>query len=216
MKNLETKSKVDEIFRKLVRFKNGITADYMRSSGIFYERNYGVPFADIKRIAAEYFPNHELAKKLFLRKEREMKIAAAFIDNPDEVSCEQIDEWSKSFFNTEITEKICCNFFCKTPFAMQKIEEWNTGNNKFLLQASWNLFSKISDTNFIQKFLSETAKANFDFTNVQFAAIQALISIASNNENAKNNILLYAENLTKSTNINTEFAGKEILAFLDY
>jgi hypothetical protein len=212
---LKIKSKIDEIFIKLVRFKNGVTADYMLNSGIFYERNYGVPLADIKRIATEYFPNHELAIELFLRKEREMKIAAAFIDNPDETTCEQIDEWSKSFLNTEITEKICCNLFCKTPFAIQKIEEWNTGDSKFILQASWNLVSKISDMNFIKRFLSKTSKPNFDFTNVQFAAIQALISIANGNENTKNDILLYAENLTKSTNVNTKFAGKEILAFLD-
>ncbi|MDR2651789.1 MAG: DNA alkylation repair protein [Prevotellaceae bacterium] len=207
-------SKIDEIFRKLVRFKNGVTADCMRNSGIFYERNYGVPIIDIKRIATEYFPNHELAKTLFLRKEREMKIASAFIDNPNEITCEQIDEWSKSFINTEITEKVCCNLFCKTPFATQKIEEWSASDNKFLLQASWNLFSKISDANFARNFLLKAAKSNFDFTNVQLAAIQALISVSSKDETMKKDVLMYAENLIKSTNNNTKFVGDEVLAFL--
>ncbi|MDR1553162.1 MAG: DNA alkylation repair protein [Prevotellaceae bacterium] len=208
-------SKVDEIFRKLVRFKNGITANYMRDNGIFYERSYGVPIINIKRIATEYYPNHELAKALFLRKEREMKIAATFIDNPDEIICEQIDEWSKSFFNTEITEKVCCNLFYKTQFAAQKIEEWNVSDNKFLLQASWNLFSKISDMDFVKSFLSKTAKPNFEFSNVQFAAIQALISVSNNDEKVKKNVLTYANDLLKSTNSNTKFVGDEVLAFLD-
>ncbi|MDR0420912.1 MAG: DNA alkylation repair protein [Prevotellaceae bacterium] len=206
---------IDEIFKKLVRFKNGVTADYMRNSGIFYECNYGVPVTDIKRIAAEYFPNHELAKKLFLRKEREMKIAAVFIDDHQEVNCEQIDEWSKSFVNTEITEKICCQLFCKTPFATQKIEEWKASSDKFLLQASWNMFSKIRDMNFIKHFLSKTSKQNFDFANVQLAAIQALMDIANHNKITKKDVSTCAKNLAESTNVNTKFVGNEVLAFLN-
>ncbi|MDR1983858.1 MAG: DNA alkylation repair protein [Prevotellaceae bacterium] len=208
-------SVVDEIFRKLVRFKNGVTADYMRNSGISYERNYGVPIVDIKRIAAEYFPNHKLSEELFLRKGREMKLAAVFIDNPDEVSCSQIDNWSKAFVNTEITEAICCHLFCKTPFAAKKIEEWSENSNKFFLQASWNLFSKMSDADFMKKFLLMTAKPNFDFANVQFAAIQALINISANNENIKKHALTYAEDLSKSANADTKFVGDEVLAFLN-
>jgi hypothetical protein len=208
-------STVSEIFTRILRYKNGVIADSMHNSGIFYECNYGVPFSEIKRIAAEYFPNHRLAEELFLHKERELKIAAVFIDNPEETNCEQIDEWSKSFINTEITEKTCCNLFCKTPFAAQKIEEWSISDNKFLLQASWNLLSKVSNMSFIKHFLPKTMKMNCDFTNVQLAAIQALINISSNYEILKNDILLCAENLAKSTDVNTKFVGNEVLAFLD-
>lgn len=196
-----------------MRFKNGVTADYMRSSGIFYELSYGVPVGDIKRIAAEYFPDHELAKQLFACKERELKIAAVFIDSPGEVTCEQMDEWSKSFINIEITEQICCSLFCKAPFAAQKIEEWSTDSNKFFVQAAWNMLSKISDMKFIKEFLSKASDCSFDFINVQLAAIQALISLSRHNENIKNDILLYAENLTKSADTSAKFVGSEVLAF---
>ncbi|MDR3226974.1 MAG: DNA alkylation repair protein, partial [Prevotellaceae bacterium] len=190
---------ITEILAKIVRYKNGVVVDSMRNSGIIYEINYGVPVVDIKRIAEQYFPNHKLAEQLFFCSERELKIAAVFIDNPIEINIEQIDKWRKLFVNTEITEKVCCHLFCKTPFAATKINEWIKSDNKFILQAAWNLFSKQTDVDFIKTFLQNADNFNFNFTNVQFAAIQALTSVSGNNADfIKNAVLSYSEILSKS------------------
>lgn len=207
---------VDEILKKIVRFKNGVIASYMNDNGILYRINYGVPVIDVKRIATNYFPNHTLAQQLFARDERELKLAAVFIDNHEETDSRQIDKWSKSFVNTEIVETVCRNLLYKATCAQSKICEWQLGSNKFLSQASWNMLSKMKDEKFIADFLAQKAINNFCHTNVQLAAIQALTNIASINQTAKTAVLQYADNLLQSTNSNIQFAGREVIDFCSF
>lgn len=200
-----------KILSQLLCYKNGVIADSLRNAGINYARSYGVPVIDIKRVSKDYFPNHNLALELFARRERECKIAAVYIDNPAEVTISQIDDWAKAFNNVEITEQVCLNLFGKTSYAATKIEEWISNENKFLQQAAWNLFAK--SENIDREFLQKIISYNFNYTNVQSAAIQALVSVA-HSCNAIGEICESAKKLLTSSNENTKFVGSEVLAFI--
>lgn len=73
---------------------NGAVVDAMRSRGLDYPLSYGVSVPTIREIAKAYAPAHAFALFLFRQQVRELKLAAAFIDDPSEVTAAQMREWA--------------------------------------------------------------------------------------------------------------------------
>lgn len=124
-------SQSDVIYRKIIRsipmLKNGVVADSMKQHGICYEKNWGVSIVDLKNMASAYEKNHLLALKLWNKKWRETMILAAMLDNPAEVTEEQMDYWIKTSDSIEIIEQLTMHLFVLTPFAFAKSMEWCRG-----------------------------------------------------------------------------------------
>ena len=62
---METSEQVKQIKRSFRLFMNGVTAASMRSKGLNYKINWGVQLPDLKRMAAQYGHNAELASALW-------------------------------------------------------------------------------------------------------------------------------------------------------
>ncbi len=113
------KDTIEEIYSELRRNANGIVVETMfEMLGTEKYVNHGVSVPAIKEVASRHAPNHRLAEELFKTNIRELKIAAVYIDNPNEVTLEQMEQWSKSFDAIDILENCCSMLFSRAPQAL--------------------------------------------------------------------------------------------------
>lgn len=114
-----------EIFSELLTDTNGEVVESMLNyNGSEPFINYGVTIAKIKDTAREYHPYHELALHLFNANSRELKLAAVYIDSPQYVTKEQMDEWSSCFSVPEIADNASTMLFYGAAAALDTALEW--------------------------------------------------------------------------------------------
>jgi hypothetical protein len=65
---------ISQIRKKVFLARDGVNADSLRQRGINYKTIYGVPISTLRKIAAGYFPNEEIADTLWKEDNRELKI----------------------------------------------------------------------------------------------------------------------------------------------
>ena len=74
----------------------------MAKFGITPEQTYGVKIPYLRAIAKEYRKNHELALALWKINNRESRILATMIDDPKQLSEDQMEAWAMEFDYWEI------------------------------------------------------------------------------------------------------------------
>lgn len=131
--NQETEQKFQKLLSIIKSRKNGDVSVMMNQKGLKYKINWGVSLIELREIAKSFAPDHLLALKLWNKQWRETMILASLLDEPDEVTEEQMDYWTKSFENTEIAEQFSANLWPKSKFAFVKALEWCRGK-KYLVQ----------------------------------------------------------------------------------
>jgi len=89
--------------------------------------NYGVSIPLLRQLALEYNKNHLLALKLWNKQWRETMILATLLEEPAEVTENQMDFWVKNFQAVEIAEQAAMNLFAKTSFAYKKAFDYCLG-----------------------------------------------------------------------------------------
>jgi len=133
LNNNETEKVFRQIIRSLPSMQNGLTSESMENRGIKYEKNWGASLVDLKSYSEKVEKDHLLSLKLWNKHWRETMILATLLDEPDEVTEEQMDFWVKTAENTEIIEQMVTNLFTLTPYAFSKALEWCRGK-KFLVK----------------------------------------------------------------------------------
>jgi hypothetical protein len=89
-------------------------------------------------------PDHLLALKLWNKQWRETMILATLLDEPEEVSEEQMDFWTKSFENSEIAEQASTNLWIKSKFAFIKALEWCRGKKHIIRYTGIHLMGRLA------------------------------------------------------------------------
>ncbi len=139
-----------DVFVRLTRQMNGAVSQTMRElggdQGMKYKMNYGVSLPTIKDIALEYYPNHALAEDLWRQEVREMQLAAVYIDQPEEITFEQIDKHSQKWEHIEIGQVAAMHLLWKTPIALQIAQKWFNSPNRAQHIASCHIIGKIAPT----------------------------------------------------------------------
>ena len=131
--NPETEQKLQQLLKLITLRKNGDVSVMMNRKGLKYKINWGVSLIELREIAKDFEPDHLLALKLWNKQWRETMILASLLDEPDQVTEEQMDYWSKSFENIELAEQVSANLWVKSKFAFIKALEWCRGK-KYLVQ----------------------------------------------------------------------------------
>ncbi len=116
-----------EILSKIKPFQNGEVVNSMVKRGVIYKANFGVSIPLLQQIASEYQKNHLLALKLWNKQWRETMILATLLEDPLEVSEDQMDFWVRNFQSIEIAEQAAMNLFSKTGSAYRKAFEYCLG-----------------------------------------------------------------------------------------
>ena len=125
--NPEIERIFQEILSKIKPLQNGEVVNSMEKRGVDYKVNFGVSVTLLRQIAANYPKNHLLALKLWNKQWRETMILATLLDEPDELTENQMDYWVRSLHSIEIAEQIAMNLFSKSTFAYQKAFEYCLG-----------------------------------------------------------------------------------------
>ncbi len=142
--NKETEDKFQKILKVIKLRQSGEVSEAMGQQGIEYKLNWGVSLLDLREIAQNYESDHLLALKLWNKQWRETMILATLLDEPSEVSEEQMDFWTKSFVNTEIAEQASTNLWVKSKFAFIKALEWCRGKKHIVRFTGVHLMGRLA------------------------------------------------------------------------
>jgi hypothetical protein len=145
--NSDSEKNYQIIIAKIKRIRNGDTADSMKRTGIIYKMNWGIALVTLRQMAKEFSPDHVLALKLWNKQWRESMIFATLLDQPERVTEEQMDFWTKSFENTEIAEQTSANLWVKSKFAFAKSLEWCRGKKHIVRFTGIHLAGRLAITN---------------------------------------------------------------------
>ncbi len=141
---MELDPKVKELLVRLRNEMNGAASAEMTARGLVYGLNYGVSAPTIKKIADEYFPDHDLAEKLFGSDVRELKLAAVWIDDPQRVDTAQMRRWAAAFSNEEVADRVVMGLFYAAPGAGTVALEWLGADDPALVAAGLRLAGRMA------------------------------------------------------------------------
>lgn len=142
--NKETEQKYQQLLKVIKLRQSGEVSEAMNQQGITYKLNWGVSLLDLRDIAKNYERDHLLALKLWNKQWRETMILATLLDEPAEVSEEQMDFWTKSLENTEIAEQASTNLWVKSKYAFVKALEWCRGKKHFVRFSGVHLIGRLA------------------------------------------------------------------------
>lgn len=158
--NKETEQQFQHLLKVIKSRKNGEVSDAMKSKGIEYKLNWGVSIIELREMAKNIQPNHVLALKLWNKQWRETLILATLLDNPDELTEEQMDFWTKSLENAEIAEQASANLWVKSKFAFVKALEWCRGKKHLVRFSGVHLVGRLAITD--KRAIDEMFDSFFD------------------------------------------------------
>jgi 3-methyladenine DNA glycosylase AlkD len=144
--NPETEKEYQRLLRQVKVRKNGEISALMKRQGIEYKLNWGVSVVELRELAQELNPDHLLALKLWNKQWRETMILATLLDEPEKVTEEQMDFWTKSFENREVAEQASANLWVKTRYAFVKAIEWSRGKKHLVRFTGVHLMGRLAIT----------------------------------------------------------------------
>jgi len=181
---------VGSIIKKLKSLSNPEAVEGMSKFGINPEKNLGISIPQLRKAAKEIGRDHKLALDLWAAGIHDARILAGMIDEPNDVSEKQMDQWAGDFDSWDVCDQVCMNLFKKSPLAYKKALEWSGRDKEFVKRAGFALMAvlavgdkKAGDDKFI-KFLPYIKKESTDSRNyVKKAVNWALRQIGKRNLN---------------------------------
>lgn len=123
---------------------NPKNAEGMKRFGITGKNMLGVSVTWLRQYAKSIPKNHELAQTLWDVGYHEARILASILDEPAQVTPEQMDAWMKDFDSWDVCDQTCGNLFDKTPFAWKKATTWTQREKEFQRRAGFALMATLA------------------------------------------------------------------------
>lgn len=133
--------KLTHILDQLHSLSNTKSLPGMARFGIDTTGRLGISVPELRKIAKETGRDHELALALWDTAIPETRILASMVDDPAQVTNEQMDAWAADFNSWDVCDGVCGNLFDKTPFAWEKIKEWAANDSEFVRRAGYVLIA---------------------------------------------------------------------------
>jgi 3-methyladenine DNA glycosylase AlkD len=132
---------LEEVLERLKARAKSDRLEGMARYGIAVNRRFGVKVPEMRGIARETGPGHQLALNLWKTGIAEARIVASMIDIPEEVTDEQMEEWVQGLDSWDVCDQVCMNLFRKTPLAWKKAMEWSKREEEFVRRAAFALIA---------------------------------------------------------------------------
>lgn len=150
-------TRVQAVLRALEAHASAKVRDEMAPRyGVVVDKALGVPVANMQAIARPLAPDHALAEALWQTGWYEARMVACMIDDPAQVTPEQMDRWRADFDNWGIVDTVCFKLFDRTSYAFAKIDAWASLDDEFGRRAGFALLActalhgKGSETDFLR------------------------------------------------------------------
>jgi 3-methyladenine DNA glycosylase AlkD len=133
-----------EVLKRLRALGKPGTADEMARVGIQAEQALGVPVPRLRELAKQIGADHQLAMQLWSSGIHEARILASMIDDPRQVTEQQMDRWAADFDSWDICDQCCGNLFDRTPYAYTKAIAWSAREEEFVKRAAFALMAYLA------------------------------------------------------------------------
>lgn len=212
-------SEIIKNIRKKIRTReSGPAVESMKKLGINYGINHGVSIIEIKNIAQQFSPNHELAIELWKHNNREFKIIATIIAEPNKLNEEQIVSWISELDNTEIAEQISINLLWKINNIQNQVCELIKIDNVYSKKAIFVLIAQlamkstiISDEKFISYFDVIYNNSTTENIFLKKSISLALRKIGRRNKNLNQKSIDLANKIAEINNESAKWISHDVL-----
>ena len=107
-------------------------------------RVVGVSVGTLRQLAKQLGRDHAFALRLWDVGWYETRTLAALVDDPAQVTPDQMDAWAADLDNWAICDTVCFHLFDKSPHAWHKVEEWATAPGEFVRRAAFALMASLA------------------------------------------------------------------------
>ncbi len=139
---------VTEIIDKLRSLGSPENVLGMERFGIVTTKSFGITAPVLKQYAKEVKKHagdrHALALELWETGFYDARAVAFLIDDPHQVTRNQMDAWAQDFDNWATVDGTCGYLFCRTPFAYEKAVEWADSKQEYIKRAGFSLMAYLA------------------------------------------------------------------------
>ena len=134
-----------EVLDWLERNGSAKEAEGLKRYGILTkDRVLGMSMSKIQAQAKKIGKDHALAQELWKSGCYEARMVAAYIDEPDRVTRQQMDAWARDFDNWGTCDTVCFVLFDRVPFAYEKVPKWAASKDEFVKRAAFALMASLA------------------------------------------------------------------------
>ncbi len=125
----------DEFIESLLPLADPEFAAGLKRFGIPNKKAMGLRLPQIREAVKPYKNNPHLAHQLYQMPIHEAKLAAAFIDNPKELSLTQAEIYWQEFYSWDLVDQFCNSLFVKSELAQELPFLWTPAEGEFQRRA---------------------------------------------------------------------------------
>jgi len=134
----------EEVIKKLKSMSNQGNVQGMARYGINPQNNLGISIYLLRPLAKEIGTHHSLAQHLWDSGIHDARLLAVFIEDPAQVTSEQMDRWAKDFDSWDVCDQACTSLFDQTAYAWKKVFEWPSRNEEFVRRAAFSILAGLA------------------------------------------------------------------------
>jgi 3-methyladenine DNA glycosylase AlkD len=112
--------------------------------GIYVPALLGVSAPNLRKLAKDIGTSHRLAAQLWRTGIHDAQILAALIDDPAQVTPQQMEHWAGDFNSWAVCDTACGCLFDKTPYAWDKAVEWTGREPEYTKRAGFVLMASLA------------------------------------------------------------------------
>jgi 3-methyladenine DNA glycosylase AlkD len=113
----------------------------MAKYGMTIEQRLGISVPDMRELAKEIGRDHKLALDLWRTGIAEARIVAGMVDDPAELTEEQMEDWVRGINSWDVCDQVCMNLFEKNLLAWKKIVDWSEREEEFVKRTAFSLIA---------------------------------------------------------------------------
>jgi 3-methyladenine DNA glycosylase AlkD len=209
---------VSEVLAWLKRRGTKKNRDGMARYAIVSDKAFGVSMATMARLGKTLRGDHDLAMELWKSGWYEARMLATLIDDPTEVTSEQMEAWCRDFDNWAICDTACFKLFDRSALAWKKIRPWSRRRAEFERRAAFALIASLAlhdkkapDEAFLDLFPIVEAGADDERNFVKKGVSWALRGIGHRNAPLHAAALDLGLHLAASSEHTPRWIGKDVL-----
>jgi 3-methyladenine DNA glycosylase AlkD len=190
----------------------------MARVGINVEGALGVSIPALRKLGRRLGRDHPLALDLWRSGIHEARILASMVDDPAQVTREQMEAWVLDFDSWDLCDQVISNLFDLTPFAASVVRAWTKRPEEFVKRAGFAMIAAHTvhdrtapDRTFTAWFPAIRRGAKDDRNYVKKAVSWALRQIGKRNLELNAAAIVEAETLTMSDVPSARWVGRDVL-----
>ncbi len=133
-----------EIVAYLETLANPANIAGMARYGITGTGTLGVSIPVLRELAKAHRRNHQLALDLWRTGIHEARILASLVNDPQQVTEEQMEAWITEIDSWDVCDQCCSNLFARTPYVWEKATEWSSRPEEFVKRAGFVLMARLA------------------------------------------------------------------------